>query len=343
MPNKGICPVCKFTYSNMMSHLVKMKDESHLEYINKLNLVVDKLLLSTDLYTQEICELVEKEGLFISKNYIGIRTKEIEPERKNRVLSSRRMGYNNPVHNPGTIDKISKTVTDKWLKGTYKDRINGMLGKTGELHPNYKPEIHTPSKEAERFYVDFLSNFEDVSHCKRCNSEENINVHHIDEDHSNILISNLESQCVPCHAEFHLEKRIMPYVTIGKKLFFASAHKLPHHLGKCENWHGHEWGIEVCVRRRIDPATLMVMDFKELKDIMNIFIVDVLDHNSLNDFIEIPTAENIIVWCWEQLMFEGHLKGIEKISLWESPDSIAYMTKRDMLSVFKTRMDSESK
>jgi 6-pyruvoyltetrahydropterin/6-carboxytetrahydropterin synthase len=87
----------------------------------------------------------------------------------------------------------------------------------------------------------------------------------------------------------------------------------------------------------------MVMDFKELKDIMKTFIVDVLDHNSLNDFIEIPTAENIIVWCWEQLMFEGHLKGIEKISLWESPDSIAYMTKRDMLSVFKTRMDSENK
>ncbi len=338
MPNKGICPVCKFTYSNMLMHLIKKTDKEHKEYINKINLILDKLILETDLYIEEINSLIEKEDLYISKYYIGLRIKEIEPNRKSRVLSTRRMGYNNPVHNPGVIDKISKTVTDKWLKGTYKDRINGILGKFGNQHPNYKPEIHTKSKEVEKFYRDFLSNFEDISHCKRCNSNENINIHYIDEDYDNILISNLEAKCVPCYMEFHHTQRIMPFATIGKKLSFAAAHKLPHHLGKCENWHGHEWGVEVRIKRRIDPATMMVMDYKELKEIMNDCIINILDHSSLNDLIEIPTAENILVWCWEQLMFEGHLKGIEQITLWESPDSAAIITKEDMLSV---KLDSK--
>ena len=341
MPNKGICPVCKFTYSNMMIHLVRMDDENHKNYLNKINKVLDDLIIKTDLYTQEIIEEIEKQDLYINKYYISTRIKKIEPLRKNRIMSTRRMGYNNPVHNSGVVDKISKTVTDKWLKGTYKNRINGMLGKFGNKHHNYKPEIHTKSIEAEKFYRDFLSSFEDISKCKRCNSYENINIHHIDEDHSNILVSNLEAECVPCHGEFHLSNRVMPFVTIGKKLSFAAAHKLPHHLGKCENWHGHEWDIEVRIRRRIDPATMMVMDYKELKEIMNTCIIDVLDHSSINDLIEIPTAENILVWCWEQLMFVGLLKGIEQITIWESRDSAAILTKEDMLSVFRIKLDSE--
>jgi len=339
MPNKGICPVCKFTYSNMMIHLMKKEDDDHKKYISDLNVILDELILNTDLYTSEIVDEIEKKELYISKHYIQIRIKEIEPNRKNRVLSSRRMGENNPVNNPGVAEKISKSVTDKWVSGTYKDRINGMLGKVKELHPNFKPEIHKPSVEAVKFYRDYLSQFEDITYCKRCNSNENINVHHIDEDHNNFLPSNLEAVCVPCHGEFHLPNRIMPFMSVAKKLSFAAAHKLPHHLGKCENWHGHEWSLEVFIERRIDPATMMVIDFKELKTIMNKYIIDVFDHNCLNDIIEIPTAENILIWCWEQLMFEGKLKGISKINLWESSDSYSTLTKHGMLSVFKTKLD----
>jgi len=338
--NKGICPVCKFTYTNMLTHLMKMNDEPHKKYLEDLNKIVDELILTTDLYTSEIVESEKLKDMFISKYYVGLRIKEIEPNRKNRVLSTRRMGINNPVFKQGVIDKISKTVTDKWIQGTYKDRINGMLGVVGENHPNYKPDIHTSSKEAEKYYYDFLKKFEDVSNCKRCDSDESINIHHVDEDHTNILPSNLEPLCIPCHGDFHFSSRIQPYVTIGKKMSFAAAHKLPHHLGKCENWHGHEWVVEVCIRKRIDPATMMVMDFKDLKTIMKRCIIDVLDHNTINDIIEIPTAENILVWCWEQLMFEGKLKGIERISLWESPDSCAILDKVDMLSVFKKKVDN---
>lgn len=339
--NQGICPVCGYTYSNMINHFIRTNDEGHIKYLSKINSILDPLILKTDLYTVELEQEVQKHDLFINKYYIALRIKEIEPERKNRVLSSRRMGENNPVFKGNTIDKIRETVKDKWIQGCYKDRINGMLGMTGEKHPRYKPEVHTPSAEAKRYYSDFLSNFEDISLCKRCNSKENINIHHIDEDHNNILISNLEPLCVPCHGDFHFEARKQPFVTISKTMSFAAAHKLPHHLGKCENWHGHEWVIEVGVRKRIDPATMMVMDFKELKIIMKKYIIDILDHNNINDMIVIPTAENIVVWCWEQLMFEGHLKGIEKITLWESSDSSASITKEDMLSILEKKIDKD--
>jgi 6-pyruvoyltetrahydropterin/6-carboxytetrahydropterin synthase len=337
--NKGVCPVCNDTYSNMMIHLVKMKDESHLKYLEKLNVVLDKLILSTDLYIAEIEEEIKNQNFFINKNYIASRIKIIEPNRKKRVLSIRRMGSNNPVFNNGVIDKIRKSVKDKWVQGSYQNRINGMLGVVKQEHPNYKPDIHIQSEEAKRYYRDFLSKFEDISICKRCGSVDNINIHHIDEDHNNILISNMEALCVPCHREFHFTTRKQPFVTISKSMMFAAAHKLPHYIGACEQWHGHEWKIEVYIRKRIDPATMMVMDFKDLKNIMEKYIIDVLDHSTLNDTLEIPTAENILVWCWEQLMFKGHLKGIHAIKLWESHDSSATITKNGMLSVFKNNID----
>lgn len=339
--NQGVCPVCGYTYSNMLTHLVKETDEKHKEYLDKINHVLDPLILETDLYTSEIENEIQKHDLFISKYYIGQRIKVIEPERKSRVLSSRRMGESNPVHKSGVIDKIRESVKDKWIQGHYKGRINGMLNITGEKHPNYKPEIHTRTEEAKKFYKSFLFEFEDITYCRRCNSTENINIHHIDEDHNNFLPSNLEPLCVPCHGEFHFQHMQQPFVTVSKKLSFAAAHKLPHHLGKCENWHGHEWVIEVSIRKRIDPSTMMVIDFKDLKITMKKYIIDVLDHNTINDVIAIPTAENIIVWCWEQLMFEGHLKGIESIRLWESPDSCATISRLDMLSIFKDKLEKE--
>lgn len=338
--NQGICPICKYTYSNMMTHIVRTNDINHLKYLQELNKILDKIIIKTDLYTVEIEEAIQKQNFFINKHYIASRIKEIEPKRKSRVLSSRRMGENNPVFKKGTIDKIRETVKDKWIQGCYKDRINGMLGVVKKDHPNYKPEIHTPIEEAKKYFSDFLSKFEDISICKRCNSNENINIHHIDEDHNNILISNMESLCVPCHGEFHFDSRKQPFVTITKIMSFASAHKLPHYIGKCENWHGHEWIIEVSIRKRIDPATMMVIDFKELKEIIKKYIIDIFDHNTINDTIEIPTAENILIWCWEQLMFEAHLKGIEKIKLWESSDSFASITKEDMLTMFKQEIKS---
>lgn len=337
--NQGKCPVCEHTYSNVMNHLTREKDKNHKTYLEKINNVLDPLILETDLYITELQREVANHKLFVNKHYISQRIKMIESTRKNRVLSTRLMEENNPAFKGNVIDKIRESVKGRWIQGCYKDKINGMLNKTGEKHPKYKPEIYTPESEVKKYYQDFLLEFEDISTCRRCHSIENIsNVYHVDEDRDNILISNLEPMCGPCHKDFYFESGQQPFVTISKSMSFAASHQLPHHLGKCENWHGHEWVIEISIKKRIDPATMMVMDFKELKTIMNEYIIDVLDHNTINDIIAIPTAENILIWCWEQLMFEGKLKGIEQIKLWESPDSTATITKTGMLSVFKNKL-----
>ena len=54
------------------------------------------------------------------------------------------------------------------------------------------------------------------------------------------------------------------------------------------------------------PITGMVMDLKELKEILNREIIDPLDHRFLNREVPpfdhvIPTAENIAVEIWKRL------------------------------------------
>lgn len=339
MIDQNVCPVCKNKYANVMTHLLKKDDSEHKNYIQKLDEVIDEYLKNTDLYVFEIIDKILEKDFICTKSHIYVRSKIIEPNRKSRIMSSRRMGNDNPVHKTGVKAKISASVSDRWKEGCYQNRINGMLGITLEKHPSFK--IRTNSEKNQLFYRDYLSHFENINQCSRCGLiDDKINIHHIDEDHSNFLVSNLEPLCVKCHMKFHQRSAKKPFMTISKRLSFAAAHRLPHHNGKCENWHGHEWVIDVSIKKRQDPDTHMVMDFKELKETINFCIIDVLDHSVLNDFIEIPTAENLLVWCWEQLMFKGHLKGIDKISIWESSDSCAYITKNDMLSVFIKKIDS---
>lgn len=250
-------------------------------------------------------------------------------------IKGTKMGDSNPAKRKEVKQKIAQTVKQKWEQGNYNERINGMTGKVGKLHHGWKPEIRTPLFFAEHNYIDFLSQFQDIKTCSRCGSTKNkINIHHIDEDHSNFLPSNLEPLCVPCHSSFHYGRSKRSFGSITKIMTFASAHLLPHYDGKCNNLHGHEWKIEVTIKKRIDNKTGMIMDFKDLKNIIKQYLIDVLDHNYLNNILENPTAENILFWCWEQLMFKALLKGIHEIKLWESPDSYSTLDQKGMLSIF---------
>jgi len=81
--------------------------------------------------------------------------------------------------------------------------------------------------------------------------------------------------------------------TVIKKLEVAGSHCLDHlpYKSKCKNVHGHNWIITVtcqCDEAEINPQTLMVIDFTEIKR-----IVMAMDHTHLNDSIERPTAEHI--------------------------------------------------
>ena len=103
---------------------------------------------------------------------------------------------------------------------------------------------------------------------------------------------------------------------------FAAAHRLHNDardaewnrrvFDKCNNdhVHGHTYGLEVTVEGAIDPETGYLMDFKELKRVVEDRIVRHVERRHLNfdvDFLEgiNPTAENIAVAFWRRL--EGAL------------------------------------
>lgn len=133
---------------------------------------------------------------------------------------------------------------------------------------------------------------------------------------------------------------------VTKSVSWCMAHRLPCHDGKCHNLHGHDYILEVTLsgnELQIEGTSSgMLIDFKNLKEILNDRIVDVLDHGcmiSTNDHVMMnffiknpdmkhtivsvsPTAEAIAEWCYYRL--EGEFpQTIVKIRIYESPDSWA--------------------
>jgi 6-pyruvoyltetrahydropterin/6-carboxytetrahydropterin synthase len=108
---------------------------------------------------------------------------------------------------------------------------------------------------------------------------------------------------------------------------FAAAHQLKMVASKCENLHGHNWKVEVCVvGDRLDDAGILV-DFgilkKRIADIMK-----ELDHKFLNEmpcFNSNPSSERIAVYIAEGL--ESRLQNervrVSRVSAWESDDACA--------------------
>lgn len=78
---------------------------------------------------------------------------------------------------------------------------------------------------------------------------------------------------------------------------FSSAHQLRNYCGKCENMHGHNFGVELCVEGdRLTPDTEILVDFKALKTALN-QVLDTLDHRHLNEVPPFdrqnPSSENL--------------------------------------------------
>jgi 6-pyruvoyltetrahydropterin/6-carboxytetrahydropterin synthase len=82
---------------------------------------------------------------------------------------------------------------------------------------------------------------------------------------------------------------------IGKHFEWEASHKLPNEevYGKCKNLHGHTYKLTVEVKGKLTDLG-WVMNFSELKNIVNELVIDKYDHKHLNDFFDLPTAENIL-------------------------------------------------
>jgi 6-pyruvoyltetrahydropterin/6-carboxytetrahydropterin synthase len=72
------------------------------------------------------------------------------------------------------------------------------------------------------------------------------------------------------------------------------------------NGHGHNYVLEVTIEGEPDAVTGMVMDLKELKQILEEEIVEPMDHRFLNYEVPpfdrlIPTAENVAREIWKRI------------------------------------------
>lgn len=103
---------------------------------------------------------------------------------------------------------------------------------------------------------------------------------------------------------------------VRRRFAFEAAHSLPYHPGKCRELHGHSYVLKVTVDRPIDPGTGMGIDFADLKGVVKSRVIDHLDHKTLNDLIENPTAELMAVWIWKRL--SDDLTGLQEIELRET-------------------------
>lgn len=117
--------------------------------------------------------------------------------------------------------------------------------------------------------------------------------------------------------------------TVTKIFMFEASHHLPHYEGACHNLHGHSYKLEVTVGGNVEtntsnPKCGMIIDFKDLKQIVKEVAVDKYDHSYLNDFFENPTAEIMVEQISLDIM-KKLPKGVYLVScnLWETTTSYA--------------------
>jgi 6-pyruvoyltetrahydropterin/6-carboxytetrahydropterin synthase len=101
-------------------------------------------------------------------------------------------------------------------------------------------------------------------------------------------------------------------------------------FGKCNNphGHGHNYTLEVTVAGEPDPVTGMVLDLKELKEILEREVMQRMDHRHLNYEVpelvgKIPTCENIAQVIWTILEPKITQGSLQRVRLYESPNLFA--------------------
>jgi 6-pyruvoyltetrahydropterin/6-carboxytetrahydropterin synthase len=111
---------------------------------------------------------------------------------------------------------------------------------------------------------------------------------------------------------------------------FAAAHQLQMVAKKCENLHGHNWKVEVCVGGESLNEAGVLVDFGEIKIHLR-EIMKRLDHKFLNELEYFdtqtypPSSENIAVFIAEELTKKLAVPGVRvtRVTTWESENACA--------------------
>jgi queuosine biosynthesis protein QueD len=103
-------------------------------------------------------------------------------------------------------------------------------------------------------------------------------------------------------------------ISVTKIFTFEAAHYLEDYPGKCATMHGHSYKLEIEVAGDGVGDNWMVVDFGDLKKVVNEEVVDKLDHKCLNEVLVnaadqpvVATAENMCVWIAMKLKPEIEL------------------------------------
>jgi len=157
------------------------------------------------------------------------------------------------------------------------------------------------------------------------------------------IIYNVDEQSSPDVVYCHRFEEGKMFI-IEKTFKIPMGHRLSKHKGLCQNFHGHNFVIKVEVCSKTLDGNDMVIDFSELKRIVN-RILENFDHCMLlNDkdpmksefckgyrvqiFPGDPTAEMLCQYFFDRISSEVKvLLGTEvklvSVSIWENDDSMA--------------------
>ena len=98
-------------------------------------------------------------------------------------------------------------------------------------------------------------------------------------------------------------------------------------FGKCNNphGHGHNYTLEVTVAGEVDSKTGMVLDIKDLKQLVEDEVLQSMDHRFLNKevpefFTRIPTTENLAISIWQRLAPKLKTAHLHRVRVYETPD-----------------------
>lgn len=127
--------------------------------------------------------------------------------------------------------------------------------------------------------------------------------------------------------------------TITKEVYFCYGHRLMKHPGKCRNLHGHSVKASISIQQQQLNDQGMVCDFSDIRDCVEAYIDQQLDHNLLlhkddpliplliqqqERFLaldEHPTAEVLSKMIYHHLQQSGF--NVAQVVLWETASAFA--------------------
>ncbi|MFA5850975.1 MAG: 6-carboxytetrahydropterin synthase [Bacteroidales bacterium] len=145
----------------------------------------------------------------------------------------------------------------------------------------------------------------------------------------------------------------MSIIRITKEFRFEGAHALTDYDGKCRHIHGHSYRLFVTLKgtplhETNHPKSGMVLDFSELKNIVNKLIIDPFDHalilrkdaRLVNEIKEAyqnvvivefqPTCENLTVYFAGLIQKNlPEILELQSIKLYETPTSFVEWVNED--------------